>query len=49
VLTIDGASVASMDEARARLSGPLADDVVIRVRRGEQTLALRVAREAVRR
>jgi S1-C subfamily serine protease len=49
LLAVDGASVATMDEARTRLSGPLADDVVVRVRRGEQTLSLRVAREAVRR
>jgi S1-C subfamily serine protease len=49
LLAVDGASVATMSEARARLSGPLADDVVLRVRRGEQTLALRVARESVRR
>jgi hypothetical protein len=49
LLAIDGASVATMGEARTRLSGPLADDVVLRVRRGDQTLALRVARESVRR
>jgi hypothetical protein len=49
LLSVDGANVATIEEARAKLSGPLADDVVVRVRRGDQTLALRVGREAVRR
>jgi hypothetical protein len=38
-----------MDEARAKLTGALADDIVVRVRRGDRTLALHVAREVVRR
>jgi hypothetical protein len=38
-----------MGGTRAKLSGPLADDVVIKVRRADRTLALRCAREAVRR
>jgi protocatechuate 3,4-dioxygenase beta subunit len=50
VLTeVDGVPVGSIEDARARLSGPLADDVLISVRRGDQTLALRVEREPVRR
>jgi hypothetical protein len=50
VLTgVDGAAVSTMDEARARLSGPLADDVLVHVRRGDAALVLRVTREAVRR
>jgi S1-C subfamily serine protease len=49
LLGVDGSQVATMDEARAKLSGPLADDVVVRVRRGDQVLSLRVPREAVRR
>jgi C-terminal processing protease CtpA/Prc len=49
VLAVDGAPVRSMEEARAKMSGPLADDVVMQVRRGERTLAVRVTREPVRR
>jgi hypothetical protein len=49
VLAVDGSPVATMDDARAKLSGPLADDVVVRVRRGEQPLSLRIPRESVRR
>jgi len=49
VTTVDGADVRTMDEARAKLSGPVADDVLVGVRRGERALTLRVTREAVRR
>jgi hypothetical protein len=49
LLAVDGTHVSTMEDARSRLSGPLADDVVVRVRRGEETLSLRVGREAVRR
>jgi membrane-associated protease RseP (regulator of RpoE activity) len=49
LLAVDGASVHTMDEARAKLTGALADDIVVRVRRGDRTLALHVAREVVRR
>jgi protocatechuate 3,4-dioxygenase beta subunit len=49
LLAVDGTAVHSIHEARARLLGPLADDVVVTVRRGEQSLTLRVTREAVRR
>jgi S1-C subfamily serine protease len=49
VLAVDGAPVHTMEEARAKMSGPLADDVVVQVRRGDRALALRVTREAVRR
>lgn len=49
LLAIDGATVRSIGEARARLSGPVGDDVVIARRRGEEAEALRVPREAVRR
>jgi hypothetical protein len=49
LLTVDGAHVASMKEARAKLEGPVADDVLLGVRRGDQTLTLRVTRESVRR
>jgi hypothetical protein len=49
LLAVDGSPVATMEDARAKLSGPLADDVVVRVRRGEHPLSLRIPREAVRR
>ncbi len=49
MLTVDGAHVASMSEARAKLQGPVADDVLLGVRRADQTLTLRVTRESVRR
>jgi hypothetical protein len=49
VTAVEGAAVHTMQEARAKLSGPVADDVVIAVRRGEHALTLRVTREAVRR
>jgi hypothetical protein len=46
---VDGAPVHGIDDARTKLSGPVTADVVLRVRRGERTLSLRVAREAVHR
>jgi hypothetical protein len=46
---VDGADVHSMSEARARLSGPVSNDVVVTVRRGDRSLTLRVTREAVHR
>ena len=49
VTAVDGGAVHTMQEARAKLSGPVVDDVVIAVRRGERALTLRVTREAVRR
>ena len=49
VTTVDGAAVQTMEEARARLSGPVADDVLVGVRRGDRPVTLRVTREAVRR
>jgi C-terminal processing protease CtpA/Prc len=49
VATVDGAAVHSMREARAKLSGPVADDVLVGVERGGKPLTLRVTREAVRR
>jgi hypothetical protein len=47
--TVDGAAVKSMNEARARLSGPASEDVLVGIKRGERALTLRVTREAVRR
>jgi hypothetical protein len=49
IVSVDGAPVASIEEARAKLSGPIADDVIVEVRRGAETKTLRVSREAVRR
>jgi hypothetical protein len=49
LLSVDGARVAGMAEARAKLSGSIADDVVVAVRRADRTLALRVTREAIHR
>jgi hypothetical protein len=49
LVSVDGAPVASMGEARRRMSGPIADDVVLEVRRAGEPRVLRVAREAVRR
>ncbi len=49
VLAVDGTPTHIMDDARSRLNGPVADDVLVVVRRGDRTLTLRVAREAVRR
>ncbi len=49
LLDVDGARIDGMQEARARLSGPIAQDVVVALRRGDRSLTLRVPREAVRR
>ncbi len=49
VLEVDGVSVHSIGEARARLSGPLSADVVVKVRRGDGDESVRLAREPVRR
>jgi S1-C subfamily serine protease len=49
VTAVDGAAVKTMEEARARLNGPIANDVLVAVSRGERAFALRVPREAVRR
>ncbi len=46
---IDGAKVATILEARAKLNGPVGDDVVLKLRRADRTLTLRVPREEVRR
>jgi hypothetical protein len=48
LLSVDGAPIHSMAEARSRLAGPLGDDVVIEFRRGEGVDSVRVGREPVR-
>jgi Carboxypeptidase regulatory-like domain/PDZ domain len=47
--TIDGSSVTSMEDARAKLSGPVEHDVIVEVLRQNRTERLRVGREAVHR
>ncbi|HXN34173.1 MAG TPA: carboxypeptidase regulatory-like domain-containing protein [Polyangiaceae bacterium] len=49
LLAVNDAQVRTIEQAREKLSGPLSDDVVVRVKRGDEELAMRVAREAVRR
>jgi hypothetical protein len=47
IAKVDGVVVGTIEEARAKLDGPLADDVVLELRRGDASLRLRIAREAV--
>lgn len=49
VTDVAGAHVKSIVDARTRLSGPVHDDVVVKVKRGERAVTLRVPREQVRR
>jgi hypothetical protein len=49
LVEVGGKAVNTIADARARLSGPVNDDVLLKVRRGDRTFTLRVAREAVRR
>jgi hypothetical protein len=49
LLSVDGVEVHSIEEARERLGGPVSDDVVVRVRRGDAEMGVRVPREMVRR
>jgi hypothetical protein len=49
LLAVDDVEVRTIDDARDRLGGPLSDDVVVRVRRGDRETSVRVAREPVRR
>ena len=45
ILAVEGTTVATMEEARAKLSGPLGDDVLLTVRHGDRRrVAPRVAR-----
>ncbi len=47
LLEVDGHAVSLMKDARQRLSGPLADEVMLRVRRGDEPRVLRFPRELV--
>jgi C-terminal processing protease CtpA/Prc len=50
IVSVGGAPVATMADARARMSGPLGDDVLLVVSHGGQPPeTVRVAREPVRR
>ena len=49
IVSVDGAAVSTIAEARSRLSGPLAEDVIVERRRADATERVRVPREAVRR
>jgi hypothetical protein len=49
VVDVGGARVKSIADARARLSGPVHDDVVVKVTRGGRAITVRVPREQVRR
>ncbi|WP_394825288.1 carboxypeptidase regulatory-like domain-containing protein [Pendulispora albinea] len=49
LLEVDGAAVHGMDEARARLNGAPALDVVLKLQRGEATRTVRLPREPIRR
>jgi hypothetical protein len=47
--SVGGVKVTTMEDARAKMSGPLGDDVLLTIRRGDGEESLRVAREPVRR
>jgi hypothetical protein len=47
--SVGGVKVTTMEDARARMSGPLGDDVLLTIRRGDGEESLRVPREPVRR
>ncbi|HEV3191707.1 MAG TPA: carboxypeptidase regulatory-like domain-containing protein, partial [Polyangiaceae bacterium] len=49
LLAVDSTPIATMDQARGKLSGPVADEVLISARRGDRVLTLRVGRDALRR
>lgn len=49
LVTVGGVRPTDLADARARLSGPERDDVIVTVRRGDRTVTLRIPREAVHR
>jgi hypothetical protein len=49
LVAVDDVPVNTMEQARSLLSGPLSDDVLLRVRRGDRTFLLRTARDRLRR
>jgi hypothetical protein len=49
LVEVDGTEVHTIEAARAKLGGPLGDDVLLKLRRGDTVSTLRVPREEVRR
>lgn len=49
LLAVDDVPVATMEQARSLLSGPLSDEVLLRLRRGDRSFVLRTARDRLRR
>jgi hypothetical protein len=49
ILSVDGQAVSTSKEAQSRLFGPVADDVLVELSRGDTKRKLRVAREQVHR
>lgn len=49
VLEADGEKALTLAGTRAKLNGPISDDVVLKIRRGETESAVRIEREPVRR
>ncbi|HEX2880913.1 MAG TPA: carboxypeptidase regulatory-like domain-containing protein, partial [Polyangiaceae bacterium] len=49
ILAVEGTPVASMDDARARMSGNAGGDVLLELQRGDSVFKLRVTREQLRR
>jgi protocatechuate 3,4-dioxygenase beta subunit len=49
ISAVDGSPVRTMQEARDRMSGPLAEEVILHLQRGTRAVILSVAREPVRR
>lgn len=49
VLDVSGAAAANLEATRRALTGPLVDDVLVRIRRGDAVRTVRVRRELVRR
>ncbi len=47
IVRVNGVVVSTIEEARAKLDGPLVDDVVLELKRGDTVSRTRVAREAV--
>ncbi len=49
LLAVDDTAVTTMEQARALLSGPAGDDVLVRLRRADRTFVVRVGRDPLRR
>lgn len=49
IVSIDGEAPSSMREARAKLTGPLSDDVIVEIERDDRRQTLRIGREPLER